>query len=95
MGIEMPHFAKQATGPKVRLPSDGSGAALILALLALASSAGVAVLTDDLFLTLLAFAPISLALLVLYAGVRRIFGPVGHIIDQKKRVDLRQAQEKQ
>ncbi|EIM30266.1 hypothetical protein MicloDRAFT_00010710 [Microvirga lotononidis] len=74
MGIEMPHFTKQATGPKIRLPNDGSGAALILALLALASSAGVAVLTDDLLLALMAFAPISLALLVLYAGVRRIFG---------------------
>jgi hypothetical protein len=74
MGIVMPQFTKQATGPKVRLPNDSSGAALILALLALASSAGVAVLTDDLFLALLAFAPASLALLALYAGIRRIFG---------------------
>jgi hypothetical protein len=70
----MQHFTKQVTGAKVSLTNDGREAPLILALLALASSAGVAVLAHDIFLALVAFAPISLALLVLYAGIRRIFG---------------------
>jgi hypothetical protein len=74
MQNEMSQSTKHPTGPKVRLPKDGSGTALSIALISLGAAAGVVVLTDDLGAGLVSYIPISIALLILYGLVRRLFG---------------------